>query len=236
MRLYAGVRGDKLNIKFDKKSNTPLLFDCDLRALYEVDGLSLSTTGLSTATFDTLDTYSEVFAQVSIGGALADCNSFSVSIDRNLAPKNAFTGYAGPITHYLQGAKHKITATLWFSSDSEKQRYFGQVAASGVYSQINKIITFPVQIIVAQNVNAGGIVNQFGVYSAYATYEAVGEPIKGKNDGIMQDVEICPMLDTGSTATDIQITSVNSRTNSGIITAGSLITGINAGTVNPWTN
>lgn len=238
LRLYSGCRGDKLSMKFDKKSSTPFRLECDLKALYEIDwyNVALSTIGFDTATYDTLDPYSEAVAVVSIGGILADCTSFTASIDRSLQSKDVLTGYAGPNCFYQGGAKHKLTATLVFSNDAEKQRYFGQVNATGQYSQINKVLYFPIQLLVANPVNGGGIINQFGIYSAYAAYDTVGEAIKDKNGLIMQDIEIIPVIDPGSTATDIQITNINSRSNASIITAGTLITGVTGGGINPYSN
>ncbi len=233
--IFGGVRGDKLTIKFTKKGGGALTFSSDLRALYNVWGFTQSAVGLDVATTDTLDAFGEAFACVMIGGAIASCNEFTVDIDRALEDKQILSGYAGPVSQSQGEAKNKMTATLQFDSDAEHRRFFATAAASGTYSEQQKIIYFPVQILVANPKNAGGIVNQFSVYSAFAAYDTMGQPIKGKT-AIMQDIEIVPYVDSGATGTDIQIGLVNSRTNASITTPGTLITGFDGGAINPYSN
>lgn len=237
VRAFGGVGGNKMSIKFATKASEPLTASLDVEALTEINGMTLASLGLDVATYDPLPGYGiDSYCTAQIGGAIADAESFDVSFDRGLLEKRVLNGFAGPLANYLGSGKHKLTATLFFSSDAEKQRFYGVSVASGTsYAQGNKINVFPVTLTVTNPVNGAGVVNQFIIYCPTATYITVKEEIKGKT-GIMQMVEIVPLLDP-VTGTDIQLLMVNSRTATSIIPASPiLVTGYNGGVINPISN
>lgn len=232
--LWPGVRVDKFNLEFDRDAKDPMQIVYDAMAMNEVTGLSLAALGLDVATYDTLDPYAAIFSSVMIGGALASCQKYGVSVDLTLAEKGILYGYAGPVAFYRNAAKNKITMTLYFDNSVEMRRFFNS-AATGVAIEQQGIKYFPVEVVTSAAINGGGIVNQFGVYAGYATYVRKGKPVKGRDGCIMQEVEVTPAVDA-STGSDLVFTNVNSRSNASIVTAGTAVTGITGNVINPYTN
>ena len=232
-KIYGGVVAGKYGLKFDPKNKKPFRLTADLVAASVFAGLTQSQLGLNSAATDLLGGFTEAVATLQIAGSIADAETWGIDVDRNFKQKHSGTGYFAPSGQYLGGAKHKLMAKLWFSSDSEKQRFWGDVNAAGAYSLQAGILYFPVQLAMSQPVNAGGIVNSFGAYGANMTYKIVHETSNGKDEAIMQDVELLPLVDPGVTATDLQIWNINSRTNANIITPGTAITGLPANAFMP---
>lgn len=233
--LFGGCVTDKLGLKFDKAQAEPFTCTADLMALYEVLGYTEAQLGLDTAGTDPLGAYGIApGCTLLIAGAACDVQNFDVTLDGAQAEKHTLSGSMGPNSFFRQGSNHSVSATAYFSSESEQQRYFGQVAPVGPYGIQNTVIFFPIYLVVTNPPNAGGIVNQFILQLPYATYEKVGQPYKGK-EAIMQDLTIYPDIDL-VTGTDVIIQTVNSRTNSGIITPGTLVTPVPGNAQYPYTN
>ena len=233
---YGGCQGNKLSIKYDKTQSTPLQISAEMMALYEIVGYTQTQLGLNTAGFDPLGDYGVApTTVVYFAGIPADCGSFTADIDNALGEKQVLAGYTGPNAFFKQENKgHSFKATLYFSSESEYQRYFGQVSPSGPYGVGRAVNYFPVSIVTTSPVNAAGIVNQMALTLPYATYRKVGAPIKDKG-AIMQDVEIGAYIDP-VTATDVIVQVVNSRSNSSIVTPGTLVTPVPTNSQFPYTN
>ena len=235
---FGGCNGNKLSISYDKTQGTPFQVTAEMMALYEVLGYTQAQLGLNTAGFDPLGDYGIAPSTVAyFAGSPADCQSYKADLDNNLGEKHTLSGYIGPNGFFKQENKgHSFSSTLYFSTESEYQRYFGQVpgAPVGPYGVLKPVNYFPINIVTTNPVNAGGIINQFILFLPYATYRKVGAPIKDKG-AIMQDVEIGAYIDP-VTGTDVIIQVVNSRTNANIITAGTLVTPVPANAQFPYIN
>lgn len=235
---FGGCQGNKLSLSWDKTQSTPFQMTAEMMALYEILGYTQAQTGLTTAGFDPLGDYGVAPSAVAyFAGNPADCQSYKADIDNNLGEKHTLSGYVGPNGFFKQDNKgHSFSATLYFSSESEYQRYFGQIpgAPVGPYGVQRAINYFPVLIVVTAPANAAGIVNQFILSLPYCTYHKVGAPIKDKG-AIMQDVELKAYIDP-VTGTDVIIQVVNSRSNSNIISPQGLVTPVPANAQFPWTN
>lgn len=234
VHVFSGSNLDKLQISFDKKAKVPLQFTADMIALWDAQQVTLASCGLDVATYDTLSPFSQTFAVCMIGGAIASVEKFGLSSDRKKTNKGSFTGYAGDVCSAIGPNTHPLTATLYWDSVAERRRFWGNAAASGSFSRVNNIYTFPVQMIVANPVNGAGIVNQFTIYSSMATYVEGPEPkMDVKDPYVMQDVHISPFVDP-ATGYALAMSNVNSRSNGNIITAGVPIVGISGGGVHPY--
>lgn len=235
---YGGCQGNKLSIKYDKTQSTPFQISAEMMALYEIVGYTQSQLGLNTAGFDPLGDYGVAPSTVVyFAGVPADCPSFTADIDNALGEKQVLAGYLGPNAFFKQENKgHSFKATLYFSSESEYQRYFGSAPGSpvGPYGVSKNILYFPISIVTTNPANAGGIVNQMILTLPNATYRKVGAPIKDKG-AIMQEVEIGAYIDP-VTGTDVIVQVVNSRTNASIVTPGTLVTPVPANAQFPYTN
>jgi hypothetical protein len=233
--LFGGCQMDKLGLKYDKTASDPFTITADMMALYQCMGYTQAQLALDTAGSDPLGAYGVAPSSImQIAGALADISSFDATIDRNLGDKQTLSGYMGPNSHYLQGSKHSVKATLYFSSEAEMQRYFNQVNVSGVYGVAPGVAYFPIAVTTTNPANAAGIVNAFNLEMPNCTYETLGAPVKGK-DAIMQDVGIYPDIDP-VTGTDVILQTVNSRSNASIITPTSLVTPVPGNALYPYTN
>lgn len=235
---YGGCNGNKLSLKYDKTQSTPFQIVAEMMALYGILGYTPAQLGLNTAGFDPLGDYGVAPSAVAyFAGQVADCSSFGADIDNNLGEKHALTSYIGPNGFYKQENKgHSFKATLYFSSEYEYQRYFGQVPGtpSGPYGVQRAIQGFPVYLVVTAPANAAGIVNQFILSLPNAVYRKLGAEIKDKG-AIMQEVEIGAYIDP-VTGTDVLIQTVNSRSNSSIISPGTLVTPVPANAQFAYTN
>lgn len=221
--LFGGCVTDKLGLSFDKGQQEPFTLTADMKALYEVVGYTEAQLGLDTAGTDPLGAYGVApGCQMLIAGAACDVQKFTSTLDGAQTEKQTLSGFMGPNSFFRQGSAHSVSATAYFSSESEMDRYFGVVSPVGPYGLQNQVIYFPIYLVVSNPPNAAGIVNQFILQLPYATYEKVGQPYKGK-DAIMQELTIYPDIDLVS-GTDAIIQTVNSRTNAGIITPGTLVT------------
>jgi hypothetical protein len=236
--VIAGCYGDKWTITYDKMAKNPLSVEIDIVALAESRMASLSAVGLNTATLDTLPAYGPAFAILNLGGACVACSKYHITGDRGRGGErvSAFTGYAGDVAFGQKPNHHSATATLYFNSDTEFQRFWGVVNQSGQYAQINNVLYFPVEMTVANPVNGGGIINQFTIRMGYASYTANPNVKTDPKTGVMtQDVEIRAIVDP-TTGYALSLAQVNSLSNATIITPGTAITGINFGAIHPYSN
>ena len=235
---FGGCNGNKLSISWDKTQSTPFQMTAEMMALYEILGYTQAQTGLNTAGFDPLGDYGVAPSTVAyFAGALADCQSYKADLDNNLGEKHTLSGFIGPNGFFKQDNKgHSFSATLYFSTEAEYQRYFGQLPGTpvGPYGVQRAINYFPVLIVTTAPANAAGIVNQFILSLPYCSYQKVGAPIKDKG-AIMQDVELKAYIDP-VTGTDVVIQVVNSRSNSNIISPQGLVTPVPSNAQFPWVN
>ncbi len=234
---FGGCQGNKLSISWDKTQSTPFQMTAEMMALYEILGYTQAQVGLNTAGFDPLGDYGVAPSTVMyLAGNPADCQSYKSDIDNNLGEKHTLSGYIGPNGFFKQDNKgHSFSATLYFSSEAEYQRYFGQVPGSpvGPYGVQRAINYFPVLIVTTAPTNAAGIVNQFILNLPNCAYQKVGAPIKDKG-AIMQDVELKAYIDP-VTGVDVIVQVINSRSSANILSPQGLIT-VPSNAQFPWVN
>lgn len=231
----AGCIAKTLALGFDKSQKTPLRAKVDFVGLWQNRGLTASQCGLDTAGFDPLGAIGVAPTTVTmIGGVIASVQKADYSIDRADDEKQILSGYTGAHGHYLKGGKHTCKQTLYFDTDAEMQAFFGQAATTGVYGLASNIFYYPIETVSTLPVNGSGIINQVGLWFPYAAFKKVGLAIKGK-DAIMQDIEITPAIDP-VTGFDVAIYVVNSQSNAAIVTPGTLMTGVDAGLMFPYSN
>ncbi len=239
---FPGTRIIGINIKADPDSDEVVMFGLDTGHLNQLMYAQESDLGLDTAAFDTLLPPSPVDGLLRIAGSLsADSKSCDVKLKRGQKLRRGLVGTRGGTSHILGRSDHSADIDLYFSTEAELLRYFGQAQAQqtgGVvnypYGATNTVQYVPLSLLLPMPVNAAGFQNQIEVIFPACSYKTVGEPVEGDQE-IMQKVSVQPYIDP-VTNTDLMIRVRNSKSLAAVTAFGIPLTAVPVNSVTAFHN
>ncbi len=222
--VYPGCKASDLSISGDKDQNTPAEFDYRVRALNQLQYATEAAIGTDISGFDPLPAFGPSEMQLSIAGSVSqDAKTFTINFSRTMNSRDVLNLNRGPVAHYVGKTVNTGTITMYFSTELEMQRYFGQVDAASIpYGALKKIRTIPLDFLIQGETNASGFQNQFDLYVPKASYKKVGQPVAGP-DAIMQQVSWKAYHDT-ALGSNFRMRVRNQETLTALQTTGTVIT------------
>jgi len=240
---FPGTRIIGINIKADPDSDEAVMFGLDTGHLNQLMYAQESDLGLDTAAFDTLLPPSPVDGLLKIAGTLsADSKTCDVKLKRGQRLRRGLVGTRGGTSHTLGRSDHSADIDLYFSTEAELLRYFGQAQAAqqvgGVanypYGATNTIQYVPMSLLLPMPANAAGFQNQIEIIFPACSYKTVGEPVEGEQE-IMQKVSVQPYIDP-VTNTDLMIRVRNSKSLAAVTAFGVPLTAVPVNNVTAFHN
>ena len=194
---------------------------------------AMTTTGLTTALYDSLPPFSPAKAIVKIadaGGTLvagAAIKGWSFQLDRNTSDEYCLNGKLGPrgFIDGTSGLDCSFDAYFRSGSEAELKRFMGNastISSGSAYGFQGEIKLVSVSCVFPYP-SGLGFDSELEVVVPRAAYGSVGLPVGGRNEPLMQNVRVEPIYD-GTAGTDVYINIVSNETAASIAdTSGSAL-------------
>lgn len=187
---------------------------------------AMEATGLDTATYDSLPPFSPAKAKVKIanvGGSLVAATHIkgaSFNLDRNTADEYCLNGKLGPqgFVDGISGLDMSFESYFKSGAEADLKRFMGNastVSSSGAYGfqgvvkEVSVAVLFPYP-------SGLGFDSELEIVFPRCAYGAVGVPVGGRGEPLMQSVRVEPIYD-GTESTDVLISIISNEPKSTIM-------------------